>query len=146
MKVDIRSEQEREISRVETALRDAMRREFPRRWLCRNCAARETEKGSALQIEVKILGARPGGELAADSPLMAALMDADKCVGNTSAIERSSTDANIPLSMGIPAISMGGGGRAGGAHTLGEWFDPSGREMGLKRVLLTVLGVAGVEK
>jgi hypothetical protein len=48
--------------------------------------------------------------------------------------------------MGIPAIALGCGGRAGGAHTLGEWYDPAGREMGLQRVLLTVLGAAGVEK
>ncbi len=60
--------------------------------------------------------------------------------------ERASTDANIPLSLGIPAISIGAGGRAGGAHTLGEWYDPAGREVGLQRLLLTVLGVAGLER
>jgi tripeptide aminopeptidase len=84
--------------------------------------------------------------LGANSKLLQALMDADRVVGNRSRVERSSTDANIPLSMGIPAIALGGGGRAGGAHTLAEWYDPAGREMGLQRVLLTLLSVAGVEK
>jgi hypothetical protein len=71
---------------------------------------------------------------------------ADQYLGNRSRIERSSTDANIPLSMGIPAIAVGAGGHSANAHSLGEWYDPSGREMGLRRLLLTVLGVAGVEQ
>jgi hypothetical protein len=60
-------------------------------------------------------------------------------------VERSSTDANIPLSIGIPAIAIGGGGRGGGAHSLQEWYEPSNRETGLRRLLLIVLGAAGVE-
>jgi len=72
------------------------------------------------------------------------LRAADEAVGNESRIERSSTDANIPLSMGIDAIAIGAGGTGGGAHSLQEWYEPAGREYGLKRVLLTVLGVAGV--
>jgi len=145
VKVDIRSEQDKEISRLESSLRDAMCLGVSEEMSFSDSRGSRNEKGSALQIEVKLLGARPGGELAANSPLMAALRAADKWVGNKSAIERSSTDANIPLSLGIPAISLGGGGRAGGAHTLEEWYDPAGREIGLKRLLLTVLGVAGVE-
>jgi hypothetical protein len=78
--------------------------------------------------------------------LLQSLEDADRFLGNQSRAELSSTDANIPLSLGIPAIALGCGGRAGGAHTIGEWYDPAGREMGLQRVLLTLLGVAGVEK
>jgi di/tripeptidase len=91
---------------------------------------------------VELLGSRPGGELAAASPLLAALRASDAIVENESRIERSSTDANIPLSLGIDAISIGAGGNGGGAHSLQEWYDPAGREMGLKRALLTLLGVA----
>ena len=50
----------------------------------------------------------------------------------------ASTDANIPLSMGIPAVSIGAGGQGGGAHTPGEWFHPEGRETGLARIYLTL--------
>ena len=83
-------------------------------------------------------------ELAPNSELLAALGAADDVVGNKSRIERSSTDANIPLSMGIDAIAIGAGGNGGGAHSLQEWYDPGGREAGLKRILLTLLGVSGV--
>ncbi len=59
-------------------------------------------------------------------------------------MERSSTDANIPLSLGIPAIALGAGGNSGGAHSLQEWYDPTGREIGMQRLLLTLLQVAGL--
>jgi hypothetical protein len=72
------------------------------------------------------------------------LRAADEFVGNHSRLERSSTDANIPLSLGIDAIAIGAGGNGGGAHSLQEWYEPSGREMGLKRALLTLLEVAGI--
>jgi tripeptide aminopeptidase len=146
IKVDIRSEQERDISRVETALRDAIRVGISEEMAASNARGVATAGAAGIETQLKLLGARPGGDLAAGSALLQSVMDADRFLGNRSRTERSSTDANIPLSEGIPAISIGGGGNAGGAHTLGEWFDPAGREMGLKRVLLTVLSAAGVEK
>jgi hypothetical protein len=63
----------------------------------------------------------------------------DAHLGIRSQQDCASTDANIPLSMNIPAISIGAGGQGGGAHTPAEWFHPEGRELGLKRVLLTLL-------
>jgi tripeptide aminopeptidase len=139
MKIDIRSESEDELARLEAALRDCVtagvRDEMD--------SARDRSKGK-LESSVQLLGSRPGGELAADSPLLAALRSADEVVGNQSRIERSSTDANIPLSLGIDAISIGAGGSGGGAHSLQEWYDSAGREAGLKRALLTVLGISGV--
>jgi tripeptide aminopeptidase len=146
IKVDIRSEQERDISRVETALRDAIKSGISEEMAASNARGVATAGSTGIEMQLKLLGARPGGDLAAGSPLLQSVMDADRFLGNRSRLERSSTDANIPLSEGIPAISIGGGGTAGGAHTLAEWFDPVGREMGLKRVLLTVLSAAGVEK
>jgi tripeptide aminopeptidase len=139
LKVDIRSESEDELARLETALRECVaagvRDEME--------SARDPFKGK-LEWKVELLGSRPGGELPADSALLASLRAADDYVGNQSRIERSSTDANIPLSQGIDAISIGAGGNGGGAHSLQEWYEPAGREMGLKRALLTLLGVSGV--
>jgi acetylornithine deacetylase/succinyl-diaminopimelate desuccinylase-like protein len=146
IKVDIRSEQERDISRVEAALRDAIKSGMQEEMAASNARGVATAGAAGIEMQLKLLGSRPGGDLVAGSPLLQSVMDADRFLGNRSRMERSSTDANIPLSEGIPAISIGGGGTAGGAHTLGEWFDPAGREMGLKRVLLTVLSAAGVEK
>jgi tripeptide aminopeptidase len=139
LKVDIRSESEDELARLESALRE-----------CVNAGVRDEMESSRdrskgkLEWKVEPLGSRPGGELSPDSPLLAALRAADDYVGNQSHAERSSTDANIPLSQGIDAISIGAGGNGGGAHSLQEWYDPAGREMGLKRALLTLLGVSGI--
>ncbi len=139
LKVDIRSESEDELVRLEAALRECMaagvRDEME--------SARDRSKGK-LEWKVELLGSRPGGELKPDSPLLAALHAADEFVGNQSRVERSSTDANIPLSLGVDAIAIGAGGNGGGAHSLQEWYDSAGRESGLKRALLTVLGISGI--
>ena len=139
LKVDIRSESEDELFRLETALRECMaagvRDEMD--------SARDRSKGK-LEWKVDILGNRPGGELVADSPLLASLRAADEYTGNSSRAERASTDANIPLSLGIDAIAIGAGGNGGGAHSLQEWYEPAGREIGLQRALLTILGASGI--
>jgi tripeptide aminopeptidase len=139
LKLDIRSESEDELVKLESALRECIaagvRDEME--------SARDRSKGK-LEWKVELLGSRPGGELPANSALLAALRAADGYVGNQSRLERSSTDANVPLSHGIDAISIGAGGIGGGAHSLQEWYEPVGREMGLKRALLTLLGVSGL--
>ena len=139
LKVDLRSESEDEIVRLEIAFREAMgagvKDEMDN--------ARDRSKGR-LEWKINVIGSRPGGELAADSPLLAALRSADDYIGNQSRVERSSTDANIPLSLGIDALAIGAGGNGGGAHSLQEWYEPAEREIGLKRALLTLLGVSGV--
>jgi di/tripeptidase len=139
LKVDLRSESEDELVPLESALRECIaagvRDEME--------ASRDRSKGK-LEAKFDLLGVRPGGELAANSPLLAALRAADEAVGNQSRLERASTDANIPLSQGIDAIAIGAGGNGGGAHSLQEWYESEGRETGLQRVLLTLLGSSGV--
>jgi tripeptide aminopeptidase len=139
LKVDLRSESEDEIARMEAALRECMatgvKDEMDN--------SRDRSRGK-LEWKVNLIGSRPGGELPTESPLLAALRAADEFIGNRSRLERSSTDANIPLSMGIDAIAVGAGGNGSGAHSLQEWYEPAGREIGLKRVLLTLLGVTGL--
>jgi hypothetical protein len=76
--------------------------------------------------------------------LLAAIRAVDHQLGIQSQLQRASTDANIPLSLGLEAVSLGSGGSGGGAHTLNEWFDPAGREQGLKRLALLVLLLAGL--
>ncbi len=136
VKVDLRSEDEAELGRLESELRKA----FAGAVGAEMAAASE---GSPLTLKISVIGVRPAGKLAEDSPLLAAIENADRYLGNRSRLERSSTDANLPLSQGIPAIAIGGGGEGGGAHSLNEWYDPAGRELGLKRALLTILAIAG---
>jgi acetylornithine deacetylase/succinyl-diaminopimelate desuccinylase-like protein len=138
-KVDLRSEDEKQLTRMENALRDAMQ-----------AGVKDEAYGSrsakdSIHVTFRSLGTRPAGTLPDNSPLLQTIRDVDRFLGNRSRLERSSTDANIPLSMGIPAVAIGAGGVGGGSHTLGEWYDSSDRELGLKRLLLTTVSLAGLQ-
>lgn len=95
--------------------------------------------GGKLSVRVRAIGSRPAGRLAADSPLLECLRAVDAHLGIRSRLDSASTDANIPLSLGWPAVALGAGGQGGGAHTEAEWYSPVGRDLGLKRILLTLL-------
>jgi len=139
VKMDLRSEDAAEIAKMETALREAVAAGVKEEM----AAARDLSKGG-LEWKIRSLGERPGGSLPEDSLLLAALRGADAYLGIESRPKPASTDANVPLSLGIDAIALGAGGSGGGAHSLREWYDPAGRELGLKRILLTVLAVSGI--
>ena len=104
--------------------------------------AREIENrrvnASKLTLKIKEIGRRPGGAISESSPLLRHLRAVDAYFGIRARLDCSSTDANIPLSMGLPAVSIGAGGQGGGAHTHSEWFHPQGREIGLKRIFLSL--------
>ena len=144
MRVDIRSTSMAEMERLEAALRRAL--EFAIQQEASDAERRNPNqrRSSGLSHEVIAIGNRPAGELEPSARLMRVIRAVDGYLGNPAQIQRASTDANIPLSLGREAIAIGGGGAGGGAHTLQEWFDASGREHGLKRILLTVLALAGV--
>src|SRR6185312_16409866 len=113
-------------AKLEAFLRDSMQAGVQEEW----AAARERGMAggtNVLELKISVMGVRPAGELPENSALLAALLAADNQLNNRSRRERSSTDANIPLSVGIPAISIGAGGRSGGAHTLEEWYESTGR-------------------
>jgi tripeptide aminopeptidase len=92
-----------------------------------------------------LIGERPGGETPPDGPLVRLALEATEAVGTTPELNQASTDSNFPISLGIPAITLGGGGRSANAHTLEEWYDPRQREDGLKRALLVILGIVGIK-
>jgi tripeptide aminopeptidase len=139
LKVDLRSESDAELAQLESDLRKTFQTALGEE------IDGATPGSAPLKIKFNVIGVRPGGKLPSDSPLLTAIENVDRYLGNRSRVERSSTDANYPLSLGIPAIAIGGGGQGGGAHSLAEWYDPTGRELGLKRVLLTILAMAGVQ-
>jgi tripeptide aminopeptidase len=139
VKVDLRSEDEAEVNKMERSLRDAMQ-----------SGAREEmvaahDENETLRVIVRSLGSRPAGKLPENAALLETLRNVDRFLGNRSRLERSSTDANIPLSLNIPAVSLGGGGKGGGSHTTAEWYDATGREVGLKRLFLATVALAGVQ-
>jgi acetylornithine deacetylase/succinyl-diaminopimelate desuccinylase-like protein len=98
-----------------------------------------------LTHSITLAGERPAGELSDDSHLLAAVRAVDAQLGIRSDLLRASTDANIPLSLGLEAITLGAGGAGGGAHTVHEWYDPARRDQALKRLTLLLLLLAGIE-
>jgi len=127
-KVDIRSESNEKIEQLVAALHAAVVR------------AEETENtralGGKVAARIREIGFRPAARLASDAPLLSILRAVDAHLGIRARMDCASTDANIPLSIGIPAVSIGAGGSGGGAHTTAEWYRPDGRDLGLKRILL----------
>lgn len=88
-----------------------------------------------LTLRVEVIGDRPGGELAADAPLVAHAVAMTRLVGRAPELGAASTDANVPLGRGVPAIAIGAGGRGGEAHTPGEWYENVEGAVGVARAL-----------
>ena len=105
----------------------------------------ESTRGVPLVMDVTTIGDRPCGATPPDDPLVEAAVAATRIVGSVPELAASSTDANVPIALRVPAVAMGAGGRAGGVHTTEEWFENLGGPLGIERALLTVLAVAGVE-
>ena len=91
-----------------------------------------------VSAKIRETGSRPGGELPGDAPILRFVKAVDAHLGIRSQPDCASTDANVPLSLGLEAISIGAGGTGGGAHTPNEWYNPEGRDLGLRRILLTL--------
>ena len=83
----------------------------------------------------------PAAQLPADSPLLSTLHAVDRHLGLRTDLRLGSTDANIPLSLGVPALSMGAGGEGGAAHTVHEWYSAKNRDLALKRILLLTMAM-----
>lgn len=103
---------------------------------------RRTPGTTPLTVTVESIGDRPSGELAADHPLVRCAEAATRAIDRRPALALASTDANVPLSLGIPAIAIGAGGRGGGIHTVAEWYDNTDGPRGVARALSVVVGAA----
>lgn len=137
MDVDLRSASSAELMRLDAFFRRAVREAVDDE----NTARRAGDP--PLELDLKLIGDRPSGETPADAPLVRITEEATRSLGYRPRLDRSSTDSNIAISLGIPAVTLGTGGTSGNSHTLDEWFDPRGRETGLKRALLVMLGLVG---
>jgi tripeptide aminopeptidase len=130
-KVDLRSESNERLDDLVKAVENAAER------------ARDVENqratGGKVAMKLKEIGSRPAASLPDSAAILQFVRAVDAHLGIRSHLDMSSTDANIPLSLGIPAVAIGAGGVGGGAHTTQEWFRPEGRDLGLKRILLVLL-------
>jgi tripeptide aminopeptidase len=132
---DLRSLDADQLVRLEVELHRAVEDAV----LAANAQTAGTKGSGTVQFLIERIGDRPAGRLNDNSPLLKALQAADRHLGIRTEPRVASTDANIPLSLGIPALSIGAGGDGGGIHTSGEWYDASGRELALKRILLLLM-------
>lgn len=130
--LDIRSTEPDQLVATEAAVRK----------ICDNVSAiASSHKAvpSRSQVTIQNIGNRPAAVLPDNSPLLHTIHAVDRHLTLRTETRLGSTDANIPLSLGIPAIAIGTGGTGGGIHTLQEWYDPTGRETALRRILLSLL-------
>ena len=100
---------------------------------------------TTLSVSTKLIGDRPGGGTPPDSLIVEAATRSNTAFGARTVLVGGSTDANVPMSLGIPAIIIGGGGKTGGFHALSEWIDVTDAWKGAQNSLITVLGLVGVQ-
>lgn len=137
--VDFRSTDPAQLVRLEVALHRAVEDAVDR--ANARAKTRSPNPHARLAYAIDKIGDRPAAALPDSSPLLDALRAVDRHLGISGELRLGSTDANLPLSLGVPALSMGAGGEGGGAHTLAEWYSAKNREIGLKRVLLLTLAM-----
>lgn len=137
--IDFRSTDPSQLVRLEVALHRSVE-DAVEHW---NEKAKSSGSGSRPRLSFAIakIGDRPAAQLPDDSPLLSTLRAVDRHLGLRTDLRLGSTDANIPLALGVPSLSMGAGGDGGAAHTLHEWYSARERDLALKRVLLLTLAM-----
>ena len=139
MLIDMRSSSPDELAKLEAQvmviLAEAVKEENER-W----------DRSDAISVEMKLVGNRPAGAQSVDSVIVQAAMASVRALGFEPQLDTpGSTDSNVPISLGIPAVTLGGGGASGGLHTLGEWFEPADAYFGVQNLFLTTLGLVGMQ-
>jgi len=137
--IDFRSTSPDQLLRLEVALHRAVEDAVDRSNQAIKAPA--IRNRGLLSFSIDKIGDRPAAHLPADAPLLEALRAVDRHLGLHTDLRLGSTDANIPLSLGVQSLSMGAGGLGGGAHTIAEWYSAQDRELGLRRVLLLTLAM-----
>jgi acetylornithine deacetylase/succinyl-diaminopimelate desuccinylase-like protein len=137
--LDLRSEDAHALSQLDAAVAAVLAR-------ARDEENRRRTPGTpALTLERQLLGARPSGSTPRSHPLVQAAIAANTALGKTHELACASTDANVPIALGVPAIALGAGGKAGDTHLTTEWYENSEGALGLVRALLVVAAMAEVQ-
>ncbi len=138
LQMDMRSNSEKELLELEAKFLD----------IVKGAAAEENARWGSdkMTVQIKLVGDRPAGSQPPDAVIVQAAWASTEAVGQKPKLgEAGSTDANLHISLGITAITVGGGGKDGGTHSPGEWFDPAGAYLGPQRIFLTIIGLVGLE-
>lgn len=136
IEVDVRSTSDAELVRIDQHVRRATRDSAEEE------NSRRRQDTSPLSVTLTLIGERPAGEVALEHALVVTATEATRVVNRTPEYAVASTDANIPISRGIPAIAIGGGGAGGETHTLAEWFENRDGFRGVSRAALIVAALA----
>ena len=139
MEVDMRSEDPASLVRIDAAFQAAMRK-----GLAEENAVRR--RGPALEMDVEQVGDRPSGTMPASTPLVQRAVAAASALGGSPSLEMSSTDSNIPISLGVPAVTIGRGGDGGGGHSPGEWWRNENGTLAIRNALLLLVSEAGLAR
>ena len=137
--IDLRSASEFELLRLEEFLMAAVDHAVIDENVLRAAS------GVKLRSEITMIGDRPSGETPLNAPIVKTAIAATRALGVNPILNRASTDSNIPIKLGVQAITLGAGGVSSDSHRLSEWYDPTGRELGYKRALLTAIGMVGLD-
>ena len=137
MEIDMRSEGVQTLNEIDAILQGAIQRAVAEE-------NRLRQQGEPLSVEVDMIGDRPSGEIAADHPFVARASAVTRAMGLEPDLGRSSTDSNVPISMGVPAMTIGGGGEGRYAHSLDEWFRNDDGPRGIQRAMLILLSQIGL--
>ena len=137
MEVDLRSEDQKALLGIDSLFHRAMERA---EWE----GNQRRRSGAPLEMELEMIGDRPSGEIPVSDPFVQRAIAVTEALGLQPTLGRSSTDSNVPISMGIPAITIGGGGTSGRAHSLDEWFLNREGHLGVQRAFLILLAQAGL--
>jgi hypothetical protein len=149
MEIDLRSVDAEELEKLDARFRAAVAAAVTEEndfWArhARNPLARTTNRGTPVTAEIKRVGLRPTGSVSDDAPILQAVRRANAALGIESTFGASSTDSNIPISRGIPAVTLRGGGSSIGNHALQEQFNSKDSYLGTQRALLTLLEIVGL--
>src|SRR6266852_5216821 len=136
--LDLRSEDPRALAQLDVTVRTALERAAD------DENRRRTAGSPALRVEIQLLGDRPSGLTPRAHPLVQAAVAANRVLGRDAELASASTDANVPIALGIPAIALGAGGKAGDAHLATEWFENVEGALGIVRALLVTAAMAQV--
>jgi tripeptide aminopeptidase len=136
MVIDMRSTSQEELAKLEAQVLSILQQ----------AAKEENERWGkeSIELDLELVGDRPAGRQSAESIIVQAALAAANILGFESKLNQpSSTDSNVPISLGIPAVTLGGGGDYGGCHTLQEYFDPTDAHLGVQKLFLHCLGLVG---
>jgi di/tripeptidase len=139
MEIDLRSESPAELEKLNETMIGLLNEA-----VAEENKARSTRQG-AVTLDLKLVGDRPSGQTPRDSRLVQTAAAAVRAAGLTPSFNYSSTDSNVPISLGIPAITIDSGGTGGRAHALDEWIDveKTASLRGMQIALALILALAG---